>query len=301
MFLLFLVAGTVCAHTVPGVDTPADPAAPGCAWRRRDQLSFDFLACEVTYIASHIVNAALFTLAFGRLEWSVAAVLLTEALEGSVRTLFPGQGAEDTIDTETLAGSIVGDGLFNGGLGITLGWALIKMSRAPPLTTRLPKGTVHWGLVALWFFHTLSSLLSQWSDAAYAVAYALFVLAWAWAGPRWRHSTFLYAAWFAVSVSVCVATAVDAHHLIPNKWFQAWIVAVPALIALLLVLAGVSVVRGDARTARMSPALLLFYAALILAAYNTLFHATAALWAAGVAALLAVAAVAWSLRAEPVK
>lgn len=108
----------------------------------REQLGWDFLVCEVNkgWPAVHVTLPLVVYLFLGDLlaAWTLAGV--GELLEISA-VLLAGSFvlfSTEEVELETLAGSLVGDWLLNGTLGVLLGWALARVLRVPPLLPAWP-------------------------------------------------------------------------------------------------------------------------------------------------------------------
>lgn len=111
-------------------------------YEQREQASWDFLVCEVSkgWPAVHVTLPFLVYLFVGDFLTAWAAAGLGELFEITMLLLFREFVLFETTDLEleTLAGSLVGDWLINGTLGVLTGFLLARLLRAPPWIPRWP-------------------------------------------------------------------------------------------------------------------------------------------------------------------
>ena len=177
------------APEFPDIHTRCDKAAECGDYCARNQLSFDFLCCEdgTGWVAAHILNPLLFYMFWQDAAWTALVVLLFEVLEVTFVVLAGGFVIFPTTATEleTWAGSLLGDGLAQGGLGLLLGVLIAYTFRMPPLVSTLARvraaGPGARGrrarYIAYWALQTTLFLLLPWTNAADTVRYGLYACA----------------------------------------------------------------------------------------------------------------------------
>lgn len=162
-----LVLGAAVAGGLPHVTDAlkracGDLQGTACDWALRDHLSLDFLTCEPgKWIGPHATNPMLFYLAFNDVTAAFAVTLAFEAFEVTVKS-FVGDFTllfVDPGDMETLAASLVGDAVIQGGLGITIGYCVRAVFLLPTLASSAERARA-------------GGTLAKRRRATYLVAYA---------------------------------------------------------------------------------------------------------------------------------
>lgn len=118
----------------------------------REQASWDFLVCEANkgWSAAHVTLPFWTILFWGDFLFAWTTTAFFEGFEVFVLALFGNYIIFETADAEleTLAGSLLGDWLLNGTLGVLAGWLLARVLRAPSLIPRGPHprgpAPAHW-------------------------------------------------------------------------------------------------------------------------------------------------------------
>lgn len=106
--------------------------------RKRGQFNFNFLVCEGTYGWSsiHIISPLTLTLFFQNIWIALIIPGLFEIFEALVAATLGLDILTTCFDAETVAGSVIGDWLINGFMGVFLGFAIIAITKVPPLLPR---------------------------------------------------------------------------------------------------------------------------------------------------------------------
>lgn len=256
-----------------------------CNWCERNHLSFDFLCCESgKWIGLHLTNPLVFYIVWNSEVVTIAVVLAFEVFEtfllttaGSAPLLF-----EDNEDSETLAASLMGDALIQGGLGLVIGYLLRVLFLTPTLVssrarafaydamgTRIFYMIVYIGtLIGFGFagFETTTGVrLGLLATTVWVLMFVLIVypcvlsrpiddrMLWTMRNGEVWPRTQRYA--FFVTLALIIVAA-HAPHIAPNQpiyavneWYQQWIVMGTIALVLYVLAFIMSVSRQDAYTA----------------------------------------------------
>jgi len=259
-----------------------------CDWCERDHFSYDFLCCETgAWIGPHLTNPLALYLFWNSLPWAALLVLAFELVEAFALTTFQRLDVlfPEEQDFETMAGSLIGDVLLQGGLGIAIGYALRVIFVVPTLVSSPDrvdgvekKSKAKWrrlGYVALYGLFLLTYLLPgqatssgfRWGLLLQMVISLLILALFAvlvnddldktllwkrpdgsyWEGNR---KLFFFFTWAFVIVAANVTHIPSGQPLFSvNEWFQQWYIMVPIAAVLLIIAVAVSFSRKDTYTA----------------------------------------------------
>jgi len=324
----------------PGGDAPTAAALAtcnvSCAWCTRDHASLDFVCCEDgNWIGTHLTNPLFFYLVWADAPATIIVVFAAELGEVAILALAGSFGAlfRNERDAETLAASLLGDVLVQGGLGLVLGLALRALTLAPPLVPSVeragarvrrryalvyaaaflgdtalavavlaatdtdagedPPGSLRLALLAQTALKLAFIGLVYPTLTATAEGRTLFAAHGG--GQPWHARTLFFLGWGVLTLASHVP-----HLVVPvarNEWYPQWALMLPLTIAVLLALVAVSVrSRRDYYTASLALAACAGICSLAAAFAFALDgrRALALAVLAGLSALAALVAFAWA-------
>lgn len=294
LVLLVLALGATCALAPPNCHAP-DPPVPGgttqcnptldCDFCSRNHLSFDFLCCESgTWIGTHLTNPLLLYLVWNSVPYTIIFVFTFELFEVLTLTVARSFGLlfSSSEDLETMAASLIGDVLLQGGMGLLLGYAIRIIWVVPTLVSSPERGEAYglqWrryvAYMGTYLVLVSTYILPSWETSSgfraglllhALLVSALIVLAYGvlWTTPRddallWRrldgtlwprsHRYGFLATWV-----LTILLAELPHVIWPepsfaiNEWYQQWLIMGPYAAILVIVAFFLSTDRHDGRT-----------------------------------------------------
>jgi len=332
IFFFFISSRLVFAEQIncraPGPEFPdiavrCDKEAECGDYCARNQLSVDFLCCEdgTGWVAAHVLNPLLFYMFWQDAVWTALVVLLFEVMEIAFLTLAGGFVIFPTTPTEleTWAGSLLGDGLLQGGTGLLFGILITYTWSMPPLVSSValaratPGGSARRArYIFFWAFQTAFFLALPWTNAEDTARYGLYlcsgvhVVLVAFLYPRllladwpvdgqmlWRGARNRtvpkggFYAWAVVIVALTLSTA--GWRYLANDWFQVWLTSAVLLVVYSVQAVSVAARRRDGYMVVTFMALLLILLATGLAIAGEAFSSVAILLAGVPALFLALA------------
>lgn len=228
-----------------------------CAYCSRNHWSFDFLCCEdgSGWVGAHAITPMIIYLYWQNAVWTILAFSLWEVLEVFALISFARLVRITAFEGETWGGSLVGDALIQGTVGLWLGILLTYIFDLPLLVStvwhvrKYKKPGRRVGYIAVWAIQILSTIALTWSSPDDNVRYGLyinmavhlFVFAllhpWILANNAademiWKHPTTgeIYPrnwryGFFYTTAAIIMAIAVSnaGWHYLANDWFQVWV------------------------------------------------------------------------------
>lgn len=189
LWALLCISGVTAYVTDCRGDRPASVApnllercnvTASCDYCDRNHLSFDFVCCEDNsgWVSAHSVMPMIFYVYFQNAEWTMLLALGFESFEQLSFNLT--SISVNKKDAETLFGSVVGDGLIQGGVGLWLGVLvtycfdfplLVSTSVRANLIKKKGKRRLY---IALWMIHATTILFLHFTDKTSRILYGLY-------------------------------------------------------------------------------------------------------------------------------
>lgn len=269
-----VVRGAAAAEPAPGAAEHCNVTDACLPFKERGQLSFDFLCCEDSpWVAAHVTHPLGLYVFVGSFFPVGFAVLAFEAFEITALVLFSSFLLFETneLEFETWAGSLLGDGVLQGGQGMLIGALLLYVFDMPSLVPRDRRAPalLWWKYAALCLLHSALFAFAGRVQGEQRVGlvvttlglmlYIFFVLPVVTSSAAderfvWRRGTvsasrrrLFFGVWAAVVGVINVQLLVPDY--LPNGWYQSWASTVP-LIVLLALAAAVKRARAQRRRAR---------------------------------------------------
>jgi len=254
-----------------------------CDYCDRNHLSFDFLCCEDTsaWIGSHSVMPMIFYLYFQNAEWTMLLALGFEPIEQAFFNISSNEVNRN--DVETLFGSLVGDALIQGGVGLWIGVLVTYCFDFPLLVStsvrasQLKKKGRRRRYIATWGLHALSILFFNITPTTNGPMAGLFVnmgihvlvfwVLFPWVKPFYGTESDEMLVWqlhpkdpasttypkskrigffYLVGlIIVLIQLANSGIHVLQNDWYQVWLVEAIIITALTIAAIVVANQRDD--------------------------------------------------------